>query len=271
MSDLTGSDLTWNQENPIREVVGHSVYNRPLYIQTGLSGEPYDMRLYELLEKETSEEPSTQPSNEPSVSILPTPSPSRSPTHSPTTAEPSSSPTVSFPPTISNVPTTATNVPTSGSTPTVGTNQTTSPTEDITRPPFAAIQTDPPVRSQNEYDTAPDFATFDDFFERKSLHNLEDILEDYSVVLSYTGSRFYGTIIRADASLDELYSKDYHAFWDQSFKIDRTFIISDTTFSSTPVGVDWFEMRRRINSLLNPNVDFSYGPYGALIPVMNYP
>jgi len=30
------------------------------------------------------------------------------------------------------------NVPTSGSTPTVGTNQTTSPTEDITRPPFEA-------------------------------------------------------------------------------------------------------------------------------------
>jgi hypothetical protein len=36
------------------------------------------------------------------------------------------------------------------------------------------------------------------------------------------------------------------------------------------VGIDWFEMRRRINSKLNPNVIFSYGPYGALIPLLNY-
>ena len=270
-SDLTGSDLTWNQENPIREVVGHSVYNRPLYIQTGLSGEPYDMRLYELLEKDVSNEPSTQPSNVPSVSILPTPSPSQSPTLSPTTAKPSASPTVSFPPTISPVPTLE---GTMGSSEMVGTNKTNAPTPGVARPtgapPITKFPTEPPVRSQNEYDTAPDFATFDDFFERKSLHNLEDILEDYSVVLSYTGSRFYGTIIEADASLDELFSKDYHAFWDQSFNIDRTFIISDTTYTATPVGVDWFEMRRRINSLLNPNVDFSYGPYGALIPMMDY-
>jgi len=94
-------------------------------------------------------------------------------------------------------------------------------------------------------------------------------MEDYSVVLSYTGSRFYGTIIEADASLDELFPKDYHAFWDQSFNMDRTFIISDTTFSSTPVGMDFYEMRRRINnSILNPNVQFSYGPYGAMVSLL---
>jgi len=30
-------------------------------------------------------------------------------------------------------------------------------------------------------------------------------------------------------------------------------------------------MRRRVkNPLLNKNIDFSYGPYGALIPLMDY-
>ena len=123
---------------------------------------------------------------------------------------------------------------------------------------------------QNEYDEAPDFADVDDFFERQSVHDLEDILENYSVVLSYTGSRFYGTIINSTASLDDLFPPNYHAFWDQSFNGSRTFIISDTTLSSTPVGVDFFEMRRRVNNMLNPNVQFSYGPHGALIPLMDY-
>jgi len=102
-------------------------------------------------------------------------------------------------------------------------------------------------------------------------HDLEEILEDYSVVISYTGSRFYATIIQPDASLDELFPSDYHAFWSQAFNVNRTFIISDSTFSSSPVSVDFFEMRRRVvNPLLNPNVKFSYGPFGAQIPLMSY-
>ena len=99
---------------------------------------------------------------------------------------------------------------------------------------------------------------------------LEDILEDYKVIISYSGSRFYGTILDPTSTLDDVFPPDYHAFWSQSFDVDRTFIISDTTFTSSPVGIDFFEMRRRINNLLNPNVQFSYGPFGALIPLMNY-
>ena len=95
-------------------------------------------------------------------------------------------------------------------------------------------------------------------------------MEDYSVIISYSGSRFYGTIVDPDATLEELFPPDYHAFWDQSFEVNRTFVISDTTFGSSPVGVDFFEMRRRIDSLVNPKVHFSYGPYGALIPLMDY-
>ena len=131
--------------------------------------------------------------------------------------------------------------------------------------------TEPGVHTQNEYDEAPDFADWDDFFESTALHDLDDVLEDYSVVISYSGSRFYGTIIDPDASIDDIFPQDYHGFWSQSFDVNRTFIISDTTFASTPVGIDFFEMRRRVkNPLLNKNIDFSYGPYGALIPLMDY-
>ena len=129
----------------------------------------------------------------------------------------------------------------------------------------------PVVHTQNEYDEAPDFADWDDFFESTALHDLDDVLENYSVVISYSGSRFYGTIIDPDASIDDIFPQDYHGFWSQSFDVNRTFIISDTTFASTPVGIDFFEMRRRVkNPLLNKNIDFSYGPYGALIPLMDY-
>mmetsp|Transcript_1542 Transcript_1542/g.2367 ORF Transcript_1542/g.2367 Transcript_1542/m.2367 type:complete len:158 (+) Transcript_1542:411-884(+) len=96
------------------------------------------------------------------------------------------------------------------------------------------------------------------------------MLNDYKVVIAYTGSRFYGTITDSNATLDELFPPDYHAFWSESFDVDRTFIISDATSISSPVGVDFFEMRRRFSTLLNPNVQFSYGPYGALIPLMEY-
>lgn len=150
------------------------------------------------------------------------------------------------------------------------------PTGIAYRPPWPTYQPTPlptePLHKQEVYETAPDFADYDDFFESKPLHDgLEEILEDYSVVISYSGSRFYGTIVAPDASLDRLYPPDYHAFWSESFDVNRTFIISETTASSTPVGVDFYEMRRRVfNPMLNPNVEFAYGPYGAQIPMMTY-
>ena len=217
---------------------------------------------------------STQPTNIPSVSIEPTKTPTQSPSSSPVSRD---DPTP--PPTYLSTP---------GSTPTVGQVATDFPTaveegesegsiegggkEDDEFPDFMPPPPPPePITfAENEYDTAPDFADVDDFFERQPLHDLEEILEDYSVVLTFTGSRFYGTIIKSNASLDELFPDNYHAFWDQSFNVNRTFVISDTTFGSSTVGVDFYEMRRRINELLNADIHFSYGPYGAMIPLMDY-
>lgn len=291
--------MVWKMENPIRQVQ-HSVYNRPIYIQKGLTGEPYDMRLFKILELERSESPSNQPSTVPSTppSSAPTLKPSLSqhpsafPSQEPSlSSQPTTFPSVSIKPTkaptispvsIGGFNITTTKAPTQpptflltfGSTPTVSVPVGAGSSADDTAPDFAPsmdeADTETITFEENEYDTAPDFADVDDFFERKPLHDLEDILEDYSVVLTFTGSRFYGTIIQSNASLDELYPDNYHAFWDQSFNVNRTFIISDTTFDSSPVGVDFYEMRRRINELLNPDIHFSYGPYGAMIPLMDY-
>ena len=251
--------------------------------------------LNRILEKEKSDQPSTQPSEQPTLSNEPTtPYPSQSPTVTPTKLAVGPGLTNVTPqPTLLDYPNDAVGGyydPMPGPPP---------PEEDFIDDFY--LQPDEPVHSQNEYDTAPDFADWDDFFESPGLHDLNNILNDYSVVISYSGSRFYGTIVDPNISVDELFPQDYHgkhncyvicvylcslvsqpplsllglidlAFWDESFNINRTFIISDTTYTATaPVGVDWFEMRRRVDSsLLNPNVEFSYGAYGALIPMMDY-
>ncbi|KAL7541176.1 hypothetical protein ACHAXR_011631, partial [Thalassiosira sp. AJA248-18] len=122
-----------------------------------------------------------------------------------------------------------------------------------------------------EYNLNPDFADFDDFFESKGLHDLDDVLDDYSIIISFSGSRFFGTIVEPDSQFEDLFPPDYHAFWSVAFNENRTFIISDTAAASTPVGIDFFEMRRRVpRPMLNQNVKFDYGPFGALIPLMSY-
>lgn len=218
-----------------------------------------------ILEKEKSSSPSNEPSISPSVSNIPSTIPSNVPSTLWPTDKPSSffvfvpDPDIEYGSGSGGLP-----PPTGGAMGHYG-------EEDEPEQYFPTASPNEPLHSQNEYDTAPDFSDWDDFFESKSLHNLNEIMEDYSVAISYSGSRFYGTIIRPDAKLDDIFHPDYHAFWSQSFDMNRTFIISDTTAESSPVGVDFYEMRRRTaSSMQDSNVQFSYGPYGALIPLMDY-
>jgi hypothetical protein len=172
----------WEQEKPINllgsnQTSFYEVYNRPVYIQKGLSGEPYDMRLYRIREKEKSLSPSSQPSLVPSVSIVPTSTPptttptrtpSSFPTSAPTTS-PSSSPlqTDEISPELDNF-----GSPPSP-TPAVEISQTIFPTEltaDDVQSPFPTPSSTTivgmsktyaptlPLHKQNDYDTAPDFA-----------------------------------------------------------------------------------------------------------------
>eukprot|EP00578_Thalassiosira_sp_NH16_P023261 CAMPEP_0181093132 /NCGR_PEP_ID=MMETSP1071-20121207/9285_1 /TAXON_ID=35127 /ORGANISM="Thalassiosira sp., Strain NH16" /LENGTH=802 /DNA_ID=CAMNT_0023175351 /DNA_START=14 /DNA_END=2422 /DNA_ORIENTATION=+ len=118
-----------------------------------------------------------------------------------------------------------------------------------------------------------DFANWDDFFDRSSEHDgLDDLLtEGYSVIIYFTGNRWCATMLPLSETITSwLVRLDYHAFWNTALDPDRTFIMSDITSTSYPTGVDWFEMRRRINYKLEENVSFYYGPIGVLVPLVGY-
>jgi len=117
-----------------------------------------------------------------------------------------------------------------------------------------------------------DFADWDDFFGSSSVHDgLDDLLEEgYSIIMSFTGNRWYATMIPLNQTIANWFHYDYHAFWATALSEDRTFIISDITLASYPVAVDWFEMRRRVNYKLRKDVDFAYGPIGVLVPLIEY-
>jgi len=70
-------------------------------------------------------------------------------------------------------------------------------------------------------------------------------------------------------------SKEYHAFWAKTFTgLDKddnaTLIISDPTSSEVPVGVDFYELRRRNSVFAQGEYDYDYGPFGVLIPLVGY-
>ena len=192
-----------------------------------------------ILEPDSTPMPSSQPSDLPSVSKVPTSIPSQLPSDGPSslpTPMPSLSPTKTLSPTSTSNPT-ITSYDTDRSTYFSGKSGKGSTSGKSGKgggygPSHSSKSAKP--YTPNKYETAPDFADWDDFFESKSLHNLEDIMDDYSVILSYSGSRFYGTIIEPNQTFDDLFPPDYHAFWSQSFNVNRTFIISDTTITSTP-------------------------------------
>ena len=48
------------------------------------------------------------------------------------------------------------------------------------------------------------------FTYKTNKHDLEDIMKNYSVVMSFTGSRFYATIVEPDATFADLFPQDYH-------------------------------------------------------------
>ncbi len=215
-------DMTrWNPDNPIRLVTGEGgfkhnrVYNRPVYVQRNLSGEPYDLRKYDIRQKITVA-PSTAPSAWPT----------RNPTYHPT-ATPNKQPASnSSPETIPAISLGATYPPT-----------VLLESDGIWDDDVSDMFKEEPVHQENQYEeNVPDFADWDDFFEMPELHDLTDFMEKYAVILAFTGSRYYGTMISPDSEFDDLFPEDYHAFWDDSFSLKRTFIISDTTFASSPAG-----------------------------------
>jgi len=112
--------------------------------------------------------------------------------------------------------------------------------------------------------------TDDDFFEIHTQYDeFNELLQNYTFVLKYTGRRWYGQIYpeRSSKGFDE---EEYHAFWNRAFSgvgVDdnRTVIISAPTTDSSPVGVDFYEMRRRNKQFEGTEKNYNYGPFGVLL------
>ena len=68
---------------------------------------------------------------------------------------------------------------------------------------------------------------------------------------------------------------EYHAFWDNALshvgvEDNSTFVISASTNRISPVGVDFYEMRRRNIVFDDDSLEYDYGPLGVLIPLVPY-
>ena len=122
-------------------------------------------------------------------------------------------------------------------------------------------------------DTGKDGRFTDDFFQyNNESTSFQELMKNYTFVLRYTGLRWYGDLLPPGKRFyTKTSQEEYHAFWDNAFsKIgendNSTVLISAPNFGLTPVGVDFYEMRRR--SI--PGQSFDYGPYGILVPLMDY-
>jgi len=116
----------------------------------------------------------------------------------------------------------------------------------------------------------------DDFFEiHLDKPNFKELLNNYTFVLNYTGRRWYGQIKPPGLTAGGFNEAEFHGFWSRAFSglgVDdnSTVIISAPTAAGTPVGVDFYEMRRRNKAFENGIYDYDYSPFGVLIPLTGY-
>ena len=121
----------------------------------------------------------------------------------------------------------------------------------------------------------PDGYEDDDFFEiANQTVAFQQLMKNYTFVLRYTGSRWYGQIVDPNLSSMSFKEEEYHAFWMNSFsgvgqEDNATLIVSEkTTDTAYPAGIDFFEMRRR-NKIFEGGIhDYDYGPFGVLLPLV---
>jgi hypothetical protein len=115
----------------------------------------------------------------------------------------------------------------------------------------------------------------DDFFEQNNkTADFQELLKNYTFRLQYTGRRWYGDLLPPGIhhyKIMSRYQEDYHAFWDNAFsglgeEDNSTMLISAPTIDMTPVGIDFFEMRRR--NVPFGELHFDYEPMGVLVPLI---
>ncbi|EJK75810.1 hypothetical protein THAOC_02455 [Thalassiosira oceanica] len=79
----------------------------------------------------------------------------------------------------------------------------------------------------------------DIFFEQESL------LENYSLVVWFAGSRWLGALVRPNMKLTDKFSDEYHAFWSDALKFGHIFLVSATNTDGDPGTVPFFTMNNR--------------------------
>jgi len=116
----------------------------------------------------------------------------------------------------------------------------------------------------------------DDFFEiHLDKPKFKELMTNYTFVLKYTGRRWYGQIKPPGVTASGFKEAEFHGFWSRTFSgvgVDdnSTVIISGPTAAGSPVGIDFYEMRRRNKAFENGIYDYDYSPFGVLIPLTGY-
>ena len=127
----------------------------------------------------------------------------------------------------------------------------------------------------HKHDT-PEYFTDDDFFQQNNITAaFAELLQNYTLRLIYTDRRWYGQMEPPNFATTGFEQEEFHAFWWNTFsglgeQDNKTIIISAPTDGGTPVGVDFYEMRRRNIASEPGDLDHNYGPFGVLIPLTEY-
>jgi hypothetical protein len=91
------------------------------------------------------------------------------------------------------------------------------------------------------------------------------LFEDDSLVLVYTGSRWFFSVFEDGKLMNGeywlRYSREVHTFWDRLYQ-DNTKAVSNPTSKSDPIAVDFFFVEERGER---------YGPLGKLVPTQDPP
>mmetsp|Transcript_33828 Transcript_33828/g.81793 ORF Transcript_33828/g.81793 Transcript_33828/m.81793 type:complete len:131 (+) Transcript_33828:1037-1429(+) len=115
------------------------------------------------------------------------------------------------------------------------------------------------------------------FFEvNNATTGFQELLKNYTFVLRYTGRRWYGQIVPPGLTGNNFVEEEYHAFWNNAFsglgnQDNSTLLISaDVYDKGSPVGVDFYEMRRRNVAFETGTHDYDYSPFGVLVSLTDH-
>lgn len=103
-------------------------------------------------------------------------------------------------------------------------------------------------------------------FSYDNTGSIPDVPSNDRLSLLYSGSRWFGVYFEDSQNVPSEewifgHTPDYHAFWDEIYSPEFTYIVSDQTTSSTPAGVDLYFLGEQGRQP---------GHFGELVPIQLY-